>query len=94
MAWSPLGGGKLFGNLSNPKELEKRTRLQTVANKYSWSLDDMIYKFLLHHPARIHVVTGSSKISRIKTALKALEESISDAQWFEIYTAITGKRVA
>lgn len=93
-AWSPLGGGKLFSSLSKPQDLERRSRLLDIADKYNWELDYMIYLFLLHHPANIQVVTGSSKFSRIKSAHQALQECISDAQWFEIYTACQGKEVA
>lgn len=94
MAWSPMAGGKLFGKLSHPNDLNRRYRLQEVANKYNWELDYMIYLWLHHHPANIHPVTGSSKINRIKTSVKAESESISDAQWFEIYTACLGHEVA
>ena len=65
-----------------------------IAKKYGWELDYMIYLWLLHHPSNIHPVTGTSKIERIKTAVKAENESISDAQWFEIYTACLGHEVA
>lgn len=90
MAWSPMGGGKLFAPSSNPKILNQRERLSTVAKKYDWELDEMIYLFLLHHPSDIRPVVGSSKIARIKTAVDSVHTIISDAQWFEIWTAATG----
>ena len=94
MAWSPLAGGQLFGLLSDPQELAKRERLLLVAKKYNWDLDYMIYLFLLHHPAQIHIVTGSSKIERIKIAQNATGASISNSQWFEIYEACRGHEIA
>lgn len=93
MAWSPMGGGKLFATTSSVELLAKRERLQRVALKYDWSLDEMVYLFLLHHPAHIRPVVGSSKIERIKTAVDATHTIISDAQWFEIWTAATGEEV-
>jgi len=93
MAWSPIGGGKLFGKLADSNELEKREKLTAIAKKYGWELDFMIYLWLLHHPAQIYPVVGSSKIDRIKTGVKATKETISDAQWFEIYTACLGRLV-
>ena len=94
MAWSPLGGGKMFQKSADYDFVTQRARLKDVADKYGWSLDEMAYKFLLHHPSEILPVTGSSKIDRIKVAVDALEEKISDEQWFEIWSASTGKDVA
>lgn len=93
MAWSPMGSGKLFANSSDPKLLNQRERLSNVAKKYDWQMDEMIYLFLLHHPAEIYPVVGSSKIKRIKTAVDCMNISISDAQWFEIWSAATGVEV-
>ena len=91
MAWSPLGGGHLFGDEADPSDLK---RLYAVADKYDWTLDQMAYIFLLHHPAGIAPVVGSSKLHRIKTAVDCLSIEISDEQWFEIYTAALGHEVA
>ena len=93
MAWSPLAGGRLFEGGLSGEDAELKTRLLAVAEKYGWQLDEMIYLFLLHHPAHIHIVTGSSNINRIKVAHEASHVIISDAQWFEIYTASTGRNV-
>lgn len=90
MAWSPLGGGELFAPSSKPDVLDRRMRLRAVAEKYNWEMDEMAYLFLLHHPSEIRVVTGSSKIDRIKVAMDSVHTLISDAQWFEIWTAATG----
>ena len=93
MAWSPLGGGNLFMSTTSVELLAKRERLNRVAQKYNWTLDEMVYLFLLHHPAHIRPVVGSSKIERIKVAVDCIHRIISDAQWFEIWTASTGENV-
>jgi len=93
MAWSPLAGGRLFADKLSEEDDSLKGRLMAVAEKYGWDLDYMIYLFLLHHPAHIHVVTGSSNAARIKVAYEASHAIISDAQWFEIYTACLGRRV-
>jgi len=93
MAWSPLGGGNLFQATSSVELLAKRERLSRVAQKYDWTLDEMVYLFLLHHPAHIRPVVGSSKIERIKVAVNCTHTIISDAQWFEIWTAANGTDV-
>lgn len=93
MAWSPMGGGKLFANSSNPAFLNQRERLTNVAKKYDWGMDEMVYLFLLHHPSYIRPVVGSSIIKRIETAVESAHTIISDAQWFEIWRAATGVEV-
>lgn len=94
MIWSPLGGGDLFNESSEYEFVNRRARLKTVADLYRWTLDEMAYLFLLHHPARLFPVTGSSKMERILTAKVAFEQNITNEQWFEIWTASTGERVA
>ena len=94
MAWSPLGGGILYEESKDYDFVMRRSRLLAVAEKYGWTLDQMGYKFLLHHPSHIIPVTGSSKIERIKVAVDCLTEKITDEQWFEIWIASTGNDIA
>lgn len=93
MAWAPLGGGSLFKLSKDYDFVTRRARLKEVADKYDWTLDEMAYRFLLHHPAQIIPVTGSSKIDRIKVAVDSVYDRITDDQWFEIWTASMGKDV-
>ena len=67
---------------------------QNHARKYNWTLAEMALLFLLHHPMGIAPVLGTSKIDRLKEACTILHESISDEQWFEIYTICIGQDVA
>jgi len=93
MIWSPLGGGKLFSDSADHDFVQRRGRLKDVADKYGWTLDQMAYLFLLHHPVRMFPVTGTSKLERILLAKETFETKISNEQWFEIWTASTGKKV-
>ena len=92
-AWSPLGGGTLFKSSSDMRVVTFRGRLIEVADKYGWTLDQMAYLFLLHHPARIRPVAGSSKWERIKVSADAEDMIISDEQWYEIWTAAQGREI-
>lgn len=92
-AWSPLGGGTLFKPSSDVRIVKLRSRLNQVAEKYDWTLDQMAYLFLLHHPAQIRPVTGSSKWKRIKVAVDAENINISDEQWYEIWSAAQGMEI-
>ena len=92
-AWSPLGGGQLFTKSADYDFVTQRARLKEVADKYDWTLDEMAYLFLFHHPAGIRPVTGTSKLERITKVHDLEKHSISNKQWFEIWTASTGKKV-
>lgn len=92
-AWSPLGGGALF----NPAD-ERSRRINDVAAQiataHAASIDQILLAWLLRHPARIIPVLGTSKISRIDSALGALEIKLSREEWYRLWTASTGQEVA
>jgi predicted oxidoreductase len=93
MAWSPLAGGALM----HPQD-EKSQRLYNTLNEIAEETEaaniaQVIYSWLLQHPARIIPITGSGKISRIKDAVSALDLTMTTEQWYRIYTASTGEEV-
>ncbi|MBF4984298.1 aldo/keto reductase, partial [Nonlabens mediterrranea] len=57
-------------------------------------LSKVIYAWTLMHPSHIIPVIGTGKIERLKTAVAALETTMSLEQWFDIYTASLGTEVA
>ena len=92
-AWSPLGGGKLFFLTPDYQLAVMRERLQVLGKKYNFSLEELAYHFLLHHPSNIRPVTGSSKIDRITVSKNCEEIYINDEIWYEIWTAARGVKV-
>ncbi len=93
MIWSPLGRGLIFKSQANAEILLRRERLRALSDDLGWTLDMLSYVFLLHHPAQMLPITGSSNIDRILVAQKALNVRIDDETWFRIWTAATGKKV-
>lgn len=93
MAWSPMGGIRLFEKSADYEHVMMRSRLQSVCEKYNWTLDQLAIIFLLHHPSHILPVLGTTNIARMKRAIDLLDIQISDEQWFEIWTAATGEKV-
>jgi len=93
MAWSPLGGGKL----NAPEKDGKIKRILSVAEKlgkkYALEPEDILFAFLAKHPAGILPVAGTTKISRLQSALKAVELNIESEEWFMLWSASTGKEV-
>jgi len=93
MAWSPLAGG----NLLNPQD-EKGKRIHKVlievaSELNTEKLDQIIYSWLLNHPATIIPIIGSGKIERLQLAVDSLLLNMSLEQWFKIYTASTGENL-
>ena len=90
MAWSPLGGGTLFGDMSTllmqyVSQLAKDNAVDEAAICIAW---------LLAHPANILPVLGTNSLPRIKTISQALNVEMDRQTWFELYTLARGKEVA
>jgi len=93
MAWSPLAGGKLL-NPQDDKGKRILKALEEVALELSVkNVDQIVYSWLLNHPANIIPLIGSGKIDRLQNAVDSLSIIMSLAQWFKIYTAATGQEL-
>ncbi|MGL4850789.1 MAG: aldo/keto reductase [Clostridium sp.] len=93
MAWSPLAGGRIFKD-DCEQALRVRACLNELKEKYkAESIDQIAYAWLLKHPAKIMPIVGSSKISRVKAAIKALDINLSHEDWYLILEASLGKSV-
>lgn len=90
MAWSPLGGGSLFGGSTH----HLTDILQSVANANNVDMAAVAVAWLLAHPANILPVMGTNNLDRIKTLDHALRVNMDRQTWFEIYTAALGHEVA
>lgn len=91
-AWSPLGGGLIFG------DNEVATRIKNVAQplmeKHNATLDQLLLAWLRRHPAQILPVLGTTKIERVKTAVKALSIELDSVEWYDLWQAATGEKIA
>ena len=92
-AWSPLGGGAIFGN--NPDEQTQRIKkaVDQLCQKYDASADQILLAWLLKHPAGIIPVLGTTKVSRIQKALDATKIKIDHQEWYELWEASKGEPV-
>jgi predicted oxidoreductase len=92
MAWSPLGGGRLFTG-DTPEIVQTRTALRAVADQRGVPLDTVAYAFLLRHPARPHPITGTRRLDRIVAAVAALDLELTREEWFDLYCAAKGSQL-
>ncbi len=93
MAWSPLGGGKLFHQDSGQAGALRDTLSKIGRDVGGASVDQVALAWVLRHPVQFAVVVGTGNTSRIGKAIEALDIPLSREQWFEIYQASTGRDV-
>ena len=88
MAWSCLGGGRLF----NDDEFHPlRNELDTIARELNAeSIEQVVYAWILRLPSKPLPIIGSGKIERVRSALAAEELQMTRQQWFRIRKAALG----
>ncbi|WP_275556333.1 aldo/keto reductase family oxidoreductase [Mixta sp. Marseille-Q2659] len=88
MAWSCLGGGRLF---SEEKSAPLRAELQAVAEETgAESIEQVVYAWIMRLPSTPLPIIGSGKIERVRAAQKATAIQLSRQQWFRIRKAALG----
>ncbi|MFC7439799.1 aldo/keto reductase [Laceyella putida] len=93
MVWSPLAGGKIF-DARDEKAVRLRDTLANVASQIGADgIDEVLYAWLLNHPAKMMPIVGSGKQERIGKAVQALTHTLTLDQWFEILHASMGHEV-
>lgn len=91
MAWNPLGS--YFKEPDRSKE-RMLPLLEELRHKYDSDADQLLLAWLLQHPAKIHPVVGTTEPDRLKKALEATAIQMDIQDWFRLYEASRGHRVA
>jgi len=88
MAWSCLGGGRLFNNAAfQPLRLE----LTDIANELNaQSIEQVVYAWVMRLPSQPLPIIGSGKIERVRAAIEAESLTLTRQQWFRIRKAALG----
>lgn len=88
MAWSCLGGGRLF----NDDEFQPlRNERDTIARELNAeSIEQVVYAWILRLPSKPLPIIGSGKIERVRSALAAEELQMTRQQWYRIRKAALG----
>jgi predicted oxidoreductase len=88
MAWSCLGGGRLF---TEPRYQALRDELEAIAGEIgAQSPEQVVYAWILRLPSRPLPILGTGKIERMRDAWAALSLPLSRQQWFRIRKAALG----
>ncbi|MEJ1221325.1 aldo/keto reductase [Sediminicola sp. 1XM1-17] len=87
MAWSPLGS--YFKGEGDQKQRIKKV-FEPFSAKYDADASQLLLAWLMHHPAKIHPVVGTSNTSRLKDAVAATDIHLELEDWFELLEASQG----
>lgn len=88
MAWSCLGGGRLF---NDDAFQPLRDELAQVAQELNAeSIEQVVYAWILRLPSKPLPIIGSGKIERVRAALVAEQLEMTRQQWFRIRKAALG----
>ena len=86
--WSPMQYGFFEGCfIDNEKFPELNEVLEKIGGKYGVSKTTMAIAWILHHPAKMQPVTGTTNLVRLTQCLQASEIRITHEEWYEIYRA-------
>lgn len=94
MGYSTLAGGKFFLKQPEDRIMRINKEVSILAKKYNVAPDQILTSWIIKHPSGILPIIGSTKISRIKSAVDALAIKITDEEWFMIWEASIGEEVA
>lgn len=89
MAWSPLGGGRLFCE----DGAAVRAVLDRIAAEQGVDATAVAVAWLLAHPAKLAPVLGTNNLDRIRAISDAARVEMDRETWFEILTAAWGSEV-
>jgi predicted oxidoreductase len=93
MAWSPLGGGRLF--TSNDASAENlRLVVKEIADRLHQPFASVIFAWIMQLPSNPVPITGSGRIEAISVAVAGTSIKLSRTDWFAILRAARGHEVA
>lgn len=85
-AWSPLQMGYFEGVfLNNEKYKDLNDKLEEIAERYDTCKDVIAYAWILRLPMKMQVILGTTKPSRVQSAAKAMDITLTRKEWYEIY---------
>ena len=88
-AWSPFQGGFFKGPFigDRKKYPELNDKLDELAIKYGVAPITIATAWILRHPAKTQVISGSMNTERIKDIARGTDIELSREDWYAIYRA-------
>ena len=86
--WSPFQYGYRSGVfLGNPKFREFDDAIGELAQKYGTTDTAVAAAWILRHPAKMQLVAGTTKPSRLKEICQAADLTLTREEWYRLYQA-------
>ena len=95
-AWGPLAAGRLTGRpRPNVKKYiqEAADRVAQMAAEKGVSREAVLIAWILHHPARIQPLPGTTNPERIRAAVEADQVSLTREEWYDLFTVGRGEKL-
>lgn len=93
MAWSPMGGGRLFED-GNPTAARLREAFREMSGRHGGATaDQLTLAWIMAHPSRPMPVLGTGKAERLRAAAAADALEISREDWYAVWQAAHGHRI-
>lgn len=93
MAWSPLGGGRLF-DPDDPAASRIRKTCAALSDKYGGvSVSSLVHAWVLAHPSGCVPVIGTNKEDRIRDLAGAAHLKLDRQDWYALWEAAQGHRI-
>ncbi len=93
MAWSCLGGGRMFDtgskNMAPLINELKRVSVELDAG----SIDQVVFSWIMKMPSKPIPILGSQRIDRIESCVDSLKISMNHEQWYRILAASRGHAI-
>jgi predicted oxidoreductase len=91
MIWSPLAGGRLFGDDAQARRV--RAVLEDLGRRHGVSAATIAYAWILRHPSLPMPITGSGRIDVLRDAVAALQITLTREDWTRVWQASMGHEV-
>lgn len=86
--WSPFQHGMIAGTfLGNPEFAELNKELDVLADQYHTSNTAIATAWILRHPAKMQMIAGSMKVSRLREICDATHITLTKEEWYRLYLA-------
>ena len=87
-AWSPFQSPNWSGCfLGDARYPELNQELNALGEQYNASATAIAAAWILRHPARMQLITGTAKESRLLEILRASEIQLTREEWYRLYLA-------
>jgi len=95
MAWSPLGGGRLYSQAASAGTAASRLapRLSQLAQASGTDSTAVAMAWLMHHPVGVLPVMGSNQLDRMARFADAARVPMDRQTWYELYELANGHEV-